>query len=69
MNGEPTMLCEGDDVSEWDGRLGFWSKWNSGSPEKVGAYENLDSGAFWNVDGLQSDGCRTIGVTGTGSDN
>ncbi len=62
-------MNEADAISEWDARFGWWSKWNSGSPEKVGQYEDLASGPFLNVDGLISDGCRTLDLTATESDN
>ena len=55
--------------SQWDLSFGWWSVWSSGSPLKTAYYQDLNSSPFWDVNGLSSDGCRTLSVTATGSDN
>ena len=55
--------------SEWDARFGWWAMWNNGSPQKTGQYQDLNPSPFWDIDGLSSDGNRTLNVTATGNDN
>ena len=42
---------------------------SSGSPTKVGEYQDLESSPFWNADGIWSNGDRTVDFSATGSDN
>jgi hypothetical protein len=41
-------------------RFGFWGSSVSGSPSRVGYYENLSPSPFWDVDGLLTKGSRTL---------
>jgi hypothetical protein len=50
-------------------RLGWWGVDASGSPVKVGEYQDLESSPFWDVDAISSDGVRTIDMTLSGLDN
>jgi hypothetical protein len=50
-------------------RLGWWANKVSGSPYRVGEYENWTSGPFVNIDGLWSDGCRTLDLSATMTDD
>ena len=54
--------------SQWDVRFGWWAMWHSGSPAKVGEYQDLNPSPFWDVDGFSSNGTRTLDVTATGTD-
>ena len=49
-------------------RFGGWAFWHSGSPAKVGEYQDLRPSPFFDVDGFSSDGTRTLGITATGTD-
>lgn len=64
---DPTT--ESDRIAEWDARLGWWSFWNNGSPQKTGEYQDLKSGPFFNLDGFASDGISTFDASVIGSDN
>ncbi|MHB8897791.1 MAG: hypothetical protein ACYC6Y_03485, partial [Thermoguttaceae bacterium] len=41
-------------------RFGWWGVETQGSPSGVGEWTSLNPSAFWDVDGLTSDGTRTI---------
>lgn len=56
-------------ISEFAGRFGWWALDSQGSPVQTGEFQDLDSSAFWDVDGLWSNGDRTIDFTVTGTDN
>jgi hypothetical protein len=49
-------------------RFGWWGVKLTGSPVKVGEYQDLESSPFWDVDGLQTDGYRTLNYFATGLD-
>ena len=51
------------------GRIGWWFVESDGSPTKVAEYEGLGSSAFADLDGLFSDGRRTVNLSGTFLDN
>jgi hypothetical protein len=51
------------------GRLGWWFTAASGSPTKVAEYEGLGSSPFADVDGLFSNGGRTVNFFATNLDN
>lgn len=52
------------------GRFGWWGLEVDGSRSNVGEWQGLDnSGPFWDVDGLTSDGYRTIDFFATGTEN
>ncbi len=68
INGDPSRVIEPERYSQWDARFGWWAMWNSGSPAKVGEYQDLNPSPFWDVDGLSSNGTRTLGITATGND-
>jgi hypothetical protein len=61
------LLREG--VSQDVVRFGYWGSQTSGSPVKVGEYQSLDASPFYDVDGLHSDGRRTLNYTVTGTDS
>jgi hypothetical protein len=50
-------------------RFGWWATSVSGSPYRVGEYENWTAGPFVNVDGLWSDSTRTLDLIGTMTDD
>jgi hypothetical protein len=50
-------------------RVGWWATSVSGSPYRVGEYENWTAGPFVNVDGLWTDGTRTLDLTATMTDD
>jgi len=49
-------------------RGGYWALDNQGSPVKTGEFQSLSSSAFWDADGLLSDGLRTLDFFATGTD-
>jgi hypothetical protein len=49
-------------------RFGWWGVQNSGSPNKVGEYQSLAPSPFWDLDGLSSDGTRTVDFSATQTD-
>jgi hypothetical protein len=67
-DGNPVLLCLPPRYSAFDARLGWWAFWNEGSPAKTGEYQSLKPSLFWDVDGLSSDGTRTLNFTATGND-
>lgn len=58
-----------DPIREFAVRVGAWGVQQSGSPTRVGEWQDLGSSPFWNADGLISNGDRTIDFTLTGTDN
>jgi hypothetical protein len=50
-------------------RFGWWNVWSRGSPRKTGEYQDLESAPFWDVDGLRTDGTRTLNFFATGLDD
>ena len=67
-DGNPVLLDPPPRYSAFDARLGWWAMWNQGSPAKTGEYQSLKPSLFWDLDGLSSDGTRTVNVTATGTD-
>jgi hypothetical protein len=61
--------CGNDPIQEFAGRVGAWSVKATGSPVKVGEYQSLSSSPFWDLDGLYTDGCRTVDFSATGTDD
>jgi hypothetical protein len=49
-------------------RFGWWGTQNSGSPNKVGEWMSIDPSPFWDLDGLSSDGTRTVDFSATQTD-
>ena len=49
-------------------RFGWWGVSTDGDKTKIGEYQDLKSSPFWDVDGLFSDGARTVDFFGTGLD-
>jgi len=47
-------------------RLGWWGISSDGSPVKVGEFQDLASSPFWDVDGIWSNGSRTLDLTVSG---
>ncbi len=58
-----------EDPSQCVVRFGYWGSSTSGSPVKVGEYQDLNASPFYDVDGLRSDGQRTLNYTITGTDS
>ncbi|MGA2064546.1 MAG: hypothetical protein ABSG86_06245 [Thermoguttaceae bacterium] len=55
-------------VSDLDVRMGYWASHTTGSPVKVGEYQDLASSLFYDVDMLRSNGTRTLDFTANGTD-
>ncbi len=68
-NGDAALLSRPSRYSEWDTRFGWWIMWTHGSQVKTGEYQDMGSSPFFDVDGLASDGDRTLGLTVTGTDS
>ncbi len=68
--GQYRFLNDGgwDDPSQGAVRFGYWGTHTSGSPVKVGEYQDLGASPFYDVDGIRSDGQRTLNYTITGTD-
>jgi hypothetical protein len=58
--GDAYLVQEPHDLAA---RLGYWGSIQSGSPSRVGYYENLSPSPFWDVDGLLTNGFRTLDFT------
>lgn len=54
---------------DFDIRFGYWGTAHSGSMEKTGEYQSLDPSPFYDIDGISSDGERTLNLTITGQDS
>ena len=68
--GDTATYCDDSDpVRDFIARAGGWGVHQTGSPTKVDEYQSPNSSPFWNVDGIMSDGNRTVDLTATGSDN
>lgn len=50
-------------------RFGYWGTHTAGNVVKVGEYQDLNPSPFFDVDGLRSDGEKTLDFTVTGTDN
>ncbi len=50
-------------------RFGWWAVQSDGSPVKVGEYQSLTSSPFWDLDGVWTNGSRTLDFTLSGLDN
>ena len=50
-------------------RFGWWGVDSQGSQLKTGEFQDLRSSPFWDVDGISSDGERTLDFTLSGLDN
>jgi hypothetical protein len=55
-------------TSDYVIRFGYWGSHTAGSPVKVGEYQGLGSSPFFDVDGIRSDGNKTLDYTVTGTD-
>ncbi|MGO9113460.1 MAG: hypothetical protein ACLP9L_29870 [Thermoguttaceae bacterium] len=60
---------DSDPVADFLVRAGAWGVHASGSPSKVGEYQNLDSSAMFDAEGIWSNGERTVDFSASGSDN
>lgn len=49
-------------------RFGYWAISNDGSQQKTGEFQDLASSPFWDVDTINSDGCRTWDIVLSGLD-
>ncbi len=67
--GEPVLVTQTQRYGAWDARFGWWAFWHTGSPSKVGEYQDLSPSPFWDADGFSSDGHQTLALTATGNDN
>ncbi len=50
-------------------RFGWWGVESDGSPVKVGEFQDLSSSPFWDLDGIWTNGSRTLDFTLSGLDN
>jgi hypothetical protein len=50
-------------------RFGWWFVDDQGSPVKIGEYQSLESSPFFDIDGLRTDGLRTLDFSGSILDN
>jgi len=50
-------------------RFGWWGVERHGSPSVIGEWQSTDSSPFWDIDGLYTNGTRTLNYTATGTDN
>ena len=50
-------------------RGGYWDVGSEGAKTKVGEFQHLQSSAFWDADGLLTDGRKTIDFSATGLDS
>jgi hypothetical protein len=50
-------------------RVGWWANTVSGSAYRVGEYQNWTSGPFADLDGAWTDGCRTLDLSATLTDD
>jgi hypothetical protein len=68
--GQYRFLNDGnwEDPSQCAVRFGYWGTYTAGSPVKVGEYQDLGASPFYDVDGIRSDGKRTLNYTVTGTD-
>jgi hypothetical protein len=58
-----------DPVRDFVARAGAWGVKATGSPSKVGEYQGLGSSPFVDIDGLFSNGTRTVDLSATANDN
>ena len=59
-----------DPVQDFIARAGVWAVQSSGSQTKIGQYQNaVQSSPFFDLDGIKSDGDRTVDLSLVGSDN
>jgi len=67
---EEPLYVVADTPEKFAARFGWWGVATSGSKVKTGEYQGLDpSSPFWDVDGLFSNGNRTLNFYGTGVEN
>ncbi len=65
-----TYYQDSDPVQDFIARAGAWAVHQSGSQTKVGEYQNaVQSSPFFDLEGIKSDGCRTVDLSLEGSDN
>ena len=64
-----TYYDDSDPVADFIVRAGAWGVHASGSPTKVGEYQNLDSSPLFDAEGIWSDGDRTLDFSASESDN
>ncbi|MGA2255496.1 MAG: MtrB/PioB family outer membrane beta-barrel protein [Thermoguttaceae bacterium] len=64
-----TYYQDSDPVADFLARAGAWGVHASGSPTKVGEYQNLSSSPFWTGDGIWSNGNQTVDASVQGDDN
>ncbi len=69
--GSPWLTCEPvTPARRLAARFGWWGLANQGAPYGVGEWMGLDeSSPFWDVEGLHSDGYKTIDFFATGPEN
>jgi hypothetical protein len=49
--------------------VGWWGVERSGNPWVIGQWQSTDPSPFWDVDGLYTNGTRTLNFSATGTDN
>ena len=62
--------CGDDLIRDFAARAGWWGTKTTGSTVKTGEYQGLEpSSIFWDLDGLMSDGTRTLNLSATGPED
>ena len=62
--------CGDDPIRDFAARAGWWGTKTTGSTVKTGEYQGLEpSSIFWDLDGLMSDGTRTLNLSATGPED
>ena len=59
-----------DPIRDFAARVGWWGTNTTGSTVRTGEYQSLTpSSLFYDIDGLMSDGCRTLNLSATGPED
>lgn len=67
---EEPLYQVSDSPEEFAARFGWWGTNTIGSPTKVGEYQGLSpSSPFWDVDGLRSNGTKTLSFSANGPED
>jgi hypothetical protein len=64
-----SSLDEGRGPSGAAVRFGWWGVEHNGSPWVVGQWQGTQSSPFWDIDGLWTNGTRSLNYSATGTDN
>jgi hypothetical protein len=65
-----TYYDDSDPVQDFIARVGAWAVHSTGSPTEIGQYQDVrQSSPFFDIDGIKSDGDRTLDISLVGTDN